>query len=207
VATYPLNPGDIVEGSIRGAVLGQVVMTVLHYQATLAAPIADGIAALTTAETAFSVGAGSPLVKYRGCTATNYASQFVRFQVVYPTRRPYFQVARNAAGTFAPDCEAPNLSAFLNLQALNAGRGRHGGIHFPAPSSGGYTAGNVAGALGVAIRDFVTAWSPGLNISAGNDLIPIIWSRVKPTTPSAIIGTSIQQTIRTMHRRTVGLGI
>lgn len=204
---YSLNVGDIVEVTYRGTLFGQVVMIVLHYRYTGAAPIANGQGALQVLLTDLQ-GAGQLRDALLGCMCPEANIGVQRAQVVYPTRQVYLDNNVGIAGTNAGACTTPNVSGVIIKRPDQAGRGRAGSVHVPGTPAasqvgGAWNAGYMAtlGNLGDLLND-------QYDFSAGmNDATPVIWSRVRPTTPSVVIGHTVNPYVRTMHRRTPLLGI
>jgi hypothetical protein len=207
MATYPLNPGDIVELSMRFTLFNQRLLTVLHFQANLGAPIADGIAALNTAAAQW-VGVGGANTQFLGLITGETTEDAVRMQVVYPVRRPYNETPVGNAGLYIGTCTAPNVAVVCTAVSLTAGRGKNGSFHVGGVPTAAYSGGLVTGPYINLVKTFASRSMDPLGVGgAGNNLNRVIWSKAKPTAASQILSNIVQGTIRVMRRRTVGVGI
>lgn len=146
-----------------------------------------------------------------GCLPNNYVTEFVRLQPVYPTRLRAVDFTWTSTGLYSQAAGTSNLASSIERYSkLNRRRGV-GRVQVPTPSgvfANGIlsTAGYITAltALSVAMRSDLTTSDPG---TIGTWL-PVIHntSAAQPLT-SYVDGTSVKTTVRTMHRRTVGLGI
>jgi len=206
---YSIPVGSIVEVSYRSLIFQQQMMTILHYRYDNTVPIIDGDGAMADLVTALD-GVSTITDNYLALLAPQLSLKELRCQVVYPTRQYYHSDARSSNGTWSTGpCTAQNVSAVLVKQSSHAGRGRSGTIHLPAVPDNAYA----AGAMGVsgyaaAAATFATALQIPILIAGGpGQWTPVIWSPRKPTSPSEIVGMRLNPWVRTMRRRTVGLGI
>jgi hypothetical protein len=204
---YPLNVNDVVEVTFKGTLFEQIVMSVFHYKYIGTVPIANGPGALLTFLTNLSA-AGELKDTYVACCGPEYTMTEQRAQIVYPTRQVYLSAAVNFPGTNAGACTAPNVSAVVLKSPDQAGHGRTGSLHVPGVPATGYAGGELTNAYALTMANLATkvAKQTFAVVNAG-DMQALIWSHRKPTTPSVIQGARVNPYVRTMHRRTVGLGI
>lgn len=206
---YPTSPGDILEVTARATLFGQTVLFTSHYRFDNTSPAADGPFTVTTALNEWNAVAGQ-LGFLESLQTPDITYNEIKAQIVYPTRRPYISQAPAAvAGTRAGDCKQPNDALFINKQSAVAARGRHGGWHVGAPPAADIAGGFFTPAyINAANTAAIVLAGPLAALLVGDHLwTPVIWSPQQPTTPSVILAARAQETVRTMHRRTVGLGI
>lgn len=210
MALYPTSPGDVMELTCKAILFNQVILLTAHYQYTAATPAADGPFTINTALNQFTGGAGAQLGFVRGLQTADIAYTEARGQIVFPTRRPYvLKDLTGLVGTNGGTCKNSTDALFINKQSAIAKRGGHGGWHIAAVPVEQMASGvflpaflNTADLAGIALTVALPA------LLAGDGLWQArIWSPTPPATPSAIISTKAEREVRTMHRRTVGLGI
>jgi hypothetical protein len=131
-----------------------------------------------------------------------------RAQVVYPGRQYYHSNGVNIAGTFAGTCVTANVAGVIVKRPSHAGRGRTGAVHLAGMDATTMSAGTI-GLLQLAAMNTLATQLRVIQAPGGvlGSFEPVIWSRRLPGTPSAIVTTFIDPEVRTMHRRTLGLGI
>lgn len=203
-----LATGDVVLVSLRGTLFGQRTMNVLRYVVTVPSTGASITQDLTDIADAFANTATAtlPLNKLLPMQGASQTYDTVRAQRVYPARTVYAYSSVAATGTNASDCKTPNIAVSLTKRTLLAGRHGIGRMQIPAVPDAEITAGIVSNAL-------IT-----LGVDLGNQLIGEkvigsnglkIWACTAANVSaldSKVSSTQVQDTVRTMHRRTVRVG-
>lgn len=128
-------------------------------------------------------------------------------QVVYPVRGPLVEKFVNRPGTAAGVAAPQNVTLSLTKKVDAAGRGYNGriqlmGLPMTGITDGLWNAGQIA---------LVTAFASILlepldNFNDGDRFYPVTFNR-KTGTTNNVRDFEVQEEVRTMHRRTVGLGI
>lgn len=208
----PIAIGDIVVLTIFSTWNSQRYLNVLHYQCKnlpmdthYALCMNDLIAAVQ------SDAVTSIVPKLALCMGVDASITEVRAQRVYPTRDYYISDNTVIQGGGVDQCTAGNLSAVITKQSTHVGRGRSGSFHVPAIPESAYASGFITAnylqlleplAENIDVTQVSGAggndvWGPGMfnpNLGALANWSDI--ARVK-----------IQDTVRVMRRRTVGVGI
>lgn len=204
---YLINSGAVLQVALIGKHENQQVMTVLHYRASCAEPIADGAAAANAAFSLMNVN-GEIVDKWRECLSAQVVGLRAQVQWVAPTR--YAFIPREIApgeGEVPGDAYPVNMSIAITRRTEFAGRGEVGTIHMPgvpmdfvingALQIGGETLYNGFGVKALKVYDDT------LN---GIEYYPIHWKRSAPADAKQLVSYSIKPETRVMRRRTVGLG-
>lgn len=209
----PVNVGDIFQFRMLGQVNNQSTISVFNYRvssvvgAPLPGPIADAINALQILP-AGAAGAALP------CLPSNWSGGGVECQRIYP--KALRSVVRSDVwapnGTNASVANTSNVSQVITRRTDNSGRDQVSDLHLPAPTA---TAAIVNGFLSAAQQALLATYAPvlytSISVLAGAATFdPVIYHKVVAEgQPNYDIVTSfkVQQTVRTMRRRTVGLGI
>lgn len=207
----PVAAGDIIQVIIKGEANGQTLLNVLYYKAksgypedTYAEAMEELWAAIVVDDITSITDAMVPLM------GNNTGINWVQCQRVYPTRDYYYRGAADLQGTHADDCDAPNVSAVITKRSERSGRGRSGSFHLGGIANTTYALGKItpaAQSLLVTLAAGIelvqqettdgTGYEPGMfnpELGAG-----LNWSPIADTT--------VQETLRVMRRRTVGVGI
>lgn len=201
---------DVVEVSFRGTLYGQRILTVLHY-AVVTATAGSTIDQLQTIAASLNASTGSqdPVGKMLALQSNDYTLDAIRTQVVSPQRSIYVQVANGNSGLVGDIAATPNIALSITKRGFEGGRKSIGRLQLAGVpsiniSQGKWDVVGLAGALG----DFVTAlknsFTPaGLAVT----ITPVIFN---PTAPAphyqAIWSWTVNDEVRTMHRRTLFLG-
>lgn len=204
---YPINLGDIISYTIEGRSYGQQVMSVLHYVADGAITSPDGQAVLTAALAILAAPDGL-LDNWKKCVGNNLTNIQTRIQKIAPVRYRYVTyVPAATVGTAATPSVAGNLSAAITKRAELATKHGLGTLHMPAVPSGFITTGELNGLAVGTYADLQSSVEQEVaGIPGGLILVPVIFNRAAPLTSPQITQTQLQFSLRTMHRRTVGVG-
>jgi hypothetical protein len=203
---YAVPDGGIVQVIFEGFILNQQMLTVLHYQLENPGGVADGGLALDALKVQL-VGAGSLHEKYLLAISQNYSQGRIRLQWILPDRFAYREyIPPNTEGQAPTDTISPNAAVAINKKSDLAGVHGHGVTHMPGVPMDSVSAGkvNVAGLLLYA--DVGTKMKADLVTLGSGTYHPIIFNRKTPGEISKITSFTVDDKIRTMHRRTVGLG-
>lgn len=204
-----LPANAVVAVTYKGTLCGQTTLNTVHYRVSNPSTIpvvADEMDELANRFTA--VGALDILTAYRGCLPDNMTVNYVRLQPVYPVR--YRAVQKNIGLPGLADSSfVSNLQASITWVTELAGRNQTGGIRIPqGPNNvdNGKWLGawqNVLMLLGESLSSLVNAGQ------GGGSYLPVIYHRSVNAFPKYQDVTSfiVQDTVRVIRRRTVGLGI
>jgi len=201
---------DIIQISIRGGLFSQRILTVLHYRITVAGSGStdDNIQNIATD---FAGGATAQQVmdNYMAAVAAQLVITEVRAQRVYPVRTVYKPVAVSRSGSQANDCTLSDIA--MSIAKRTNRPGRHGigrwqvaGLPFDAYVAGQLTDAYRTGAGSDLAQAMLVPWTTvtGTAIS----LTPTLYNPDVTPHFSDLVSASPEDTVRTMHRRTVRVG-
>lgn len=206
-----LAVNDIIQVSFDGDLLGQRILSVLHYAVQSLGTSTNELANLTDlADTIETGGAGVPIAdKYLDAAAQNYTLQRIRTQRVSPARTIYVEAVRADTGTIATDADLSNVAASLFKRTGTPGRMGIGRLQFaPIPKTK-----LVHGVLDstyktTELKDLADSMVLGITGAAfGTVYVPCLYN---PTAAglkfSQLFEVIVEDTTRTMHRRTLRVG-
>lgn len=210
-AVNPLPANAIINFQLFGTLNGQRIITLFQYQNTNSV---DPTTEYTDYLDAFRAEVNVALNlndRFLACMPSNYVEDFERTQPVYPSRLRFVDNFSAGGGSWASAASTSNLACSIERFSLRNGRRGIGRIQLPLPD-GVYLGGKVTDhpywtvltALASQMKVTVVTTGPGV---AAN-WIPVIHNlgNAQPLT-SDVNGAYFKDEVRTMHRRTVGLGI
>jgi hypothetical protein len=209
MAAYPLNPLDLIETVDWATYSGQTILTTCHWQCS--GPVAaDGPAALQEFLAKLTAPAGL-YNKMRQCQVTTLTTQRTTAQKVYPSRWAPEVSTANPNGQIAGADSPVNAAVSIDRKPAESGKGFVGRIQLAGWDYTGFTNGKFVTPVGqvAAYAAFITALKTAVTLTAGTVLTPVLINlRKSPVTVRLIVSAvAAPNTVRTMHRRTVGLGI
>jgi len=206
--SYTVSNGAILEVSIKGTYKTQRFLSLFHYRYERPSGEVDGRVLINTINPLINDAALGKLVKeYTLTLHTDAALEEVVYQWLWPTRRP--RVTKTPAvlsGNVAGDPAPPNIAMALTKRGDAAGRHGVGTLHMPALSLVNIDGGEFTLLGQDSYGQMLTKLAEVINIEFGENLIPVILNRGDPANSPQILDTFSHKQVRTMHRRTVGLG-
>lgn len=212
MATFPINPADIVQFTVFQDYQNSRLLNIWHYQVTADTPVqSDGAAVMTNMINEFETlfyGAGGAIP---ALTHSTLAYRQIRGQVVFPTRRFYVPKLLNYSGSGGAALTPLPSDTQLRVTLRNAtpGRGVNGGKSF-----GGLTTSDMTGAVwNVGAR---SVWQSNVADHVVDELSnppetwhlqPVVWNARDPLTPGEIAVGIVQEEVRVMRRRQFRIGI
>jgi len=150
---------------------------------------------------------------FRGACPENYTHQQTWIQAIKPDRIMKRIVNVNLDGTFASTAATANLAAVIERRAEIADRKSVSTLHVPLPEPVDVGVSGIITVAAYKTRLETLATEMLQNITSGGGaptvLKPVVFNP-KPAAPPGnrfVIQTTVQDTVRVMRRRTVGLGI
>lgn len=202
---------DIYSVQLRGDLLGQQIITSLHYATTVVgtAP-SEGAYLADLADTIEASGALVPLVdKYIAGAAQNYTLQTIRTQRVYPTRTVYVEAISATPGGIVEDANTSNIAASILKKTLLFGREGIGRMQYaPVPPSKMLHGEVTAAYASTELLDIANAMIMGITTTAfASTLVPCLYTPNQPPPKFAqLFSAQVKLSLRTMHRRTLRVG-
>lgn len=211
-----LFAGDIVQISLRGRIFGQRILLTRFYKVTVpsdaALTVEQELAGLLAGINATIPAGGNELVsKYLTVMPNNYSLETIRAQLVWPNRSVLVEQIADQTGQSLGAATVSNTAVVITMRTAKAGRNQVSNVHIGPVDNEVYSAGFVTGPakpsynlLGVRLAIPLTSQNIG-----GCTTVPVIYhaGQELPQLISDDIRTHVlQDTIRVMRRRTVGLG-
>jgi hypothetical protein len=201
--------GEVVQVVLKQSMFNNVLMNVFHYQCDIAATIGtyedcmQGI--LNSMYQAVPAAIG---LKMLAMQSNQLLHTEARAQVIAPTRRVAVIQTPNLPGTQNGSCDAGNVALSITKRTALAGRKYIGKCQVGGIQKAWFVNGEFHGAAITAADDVAAAILAG--VTAGVTLghfIPVLFHKATPAQPTPITSTQVQHSLRTMHRRTLSLGI
>lgn len=207
----PIAAGDVVQVIIESQVLQQTMLNVLYYRAKAGVPGTEYFIILDELNTAIAESQNAGIVPYMiPMMGPNAEVVRIQSQRVYPTRDLYLRTPVGVVGTQNDDCDASNLAAVIVKRGERTGRGKSGTFHLGGLPMTSYALGRMTAGS----RTLLTALADKLNdpqLSAGGEslFVPGMFNPTMgaPNNFNEIVACDVQDTVRVMRRRTVGVGI
>lgn len=209
---FTIEPSSIVEVTFWFTYQSSICMNVFHYVTNNTIVKTNGVAIVTEIGDYAKQQIWNSIIPgtyLKNITSPNCTLNFVRAQKVAGDRKWYIDEIVNEAGTYSIGQDLPSdVQWCLSLQATRVGRGRTGSKHFTGMMSGMYANAYLAATFISLAQLVAVKVQQDLNPpSLGASCTPIIWNSKHPTTFSYIHGAVVQNQVRVMRRRQVGLGI
>lgn len=202
-----LETGDILQCSFRGTLFGQRVLNVLHYRVYADSTTGNYVTACAGVGAALYSGVITPGLTMARAQAPEYNLDVIRVQKVNGARGRYVDTVINQPGLNAGSCTASNVAATITKRTDNGTRRGLGSLHLPGIPDTGYANGSLTAPYKLLI-DAISACllNPFVVTLETTGLTPVLWSNRSPTVYLPLTSTVTQTTLRTMRRRTVGVG-
>jgi len=203
---------DVLQVTYNWTVFAQRLMTVLHYRfETVPAGSPEKVAVLAALASKFSEGTMPMTAAFLQATPNNITLLDVQVQQVKPVRTIYQRGVNSNAGTFASAAQTANLCASIEKQSIKVGRDGVGRIQWPPLTPDTLLNGFVDSDY----RDTQLETLSAELASAQVLIAPFGYPcTLRPCLPAGgadhdydLWDCFPEATARTMHRRTVGLGI
>lgn len=201
---------DVLEYTMFGTLYGQQILNVFHYRYSGANVPAGEYEAELDALSDEITGTLWPALGggLQSLVTIDYKLVRVRLQPVWPTRRYYIDNVLNQEGTAVGAAAPANMAQAITLKTDRAVKGGQGRKHISGRPIGTISMGEWTAAGTLAVQ----TWAPAImdpvdGTAPDRVLTPTVWSPRIPTSVTRILSVETSQQMRTMHRRTVGLGI
>ena len=207
-----LNAADILDVTIHGTLFGQQIITKFYYEVLNPSTAADTVTACTTFAGGWKAGAVSPFLAFLNCCPPEYNADVVSVQRIAPVRNRAGINNVNLPGTDGNSTNSTNQASVVTKATILSGRAQIGSWHIPGLAPANMLSGNVTNAFLALMSTF---GSKCLNVfydltDGTTSARPCMYHRRKPPlAPVPTLGLYVtipQRTVRTMRRRTIGIG-
>jgi hypothetical protein len=206
-----LSIDDILEITFRGSLFGQTILNVTHYvvNVTGAGNTLDQLQEIAT-DIGNDTVTSPILIDWRPAVTNQFTFDEVRVQRVYPARTIYMRSLPNVQGQYVGTCPSANIAASIQKRGVNSGRTSNGRIQIAGVPREGMVDGeiDIAG-YGVLLAQLRDKLALGQTTTLTPiTIVPVIFNPNLPNPKYQLISSwLVQTTLRTMHRRTLRLGI
>ena len=209
----PVNQGDLIQLTFVSRWQAQVIMLTTHYKCRTppSSSQSTGVTLNGIIDYVDPAGANSLGDVYLKCLPENVTMREIWAQKIYPARGVKRSKATSYTGLWpTADATTGNIDAVITLRTDKAGRSQVGNKHIGPLGSDAYTNGLVSASLQLAMETLGEGLVNALNTPSNGQYDPCIYHRngdgaaAKSDLVSSYV---IQTTVRTIRRRTVGLGI
>lgn len=201
--------GSIISVQNDARLFSQQVLLTLHYRIeTVFGGDWDLYPTLSALDGIFN-SAGGLWETYAAAQSNNVTYSGLIYQMIWETR--YLKTTISPAtttGSVASPCETPNIAAGITLQGELTGRTNRGTKHIGGLPTSFVSAGTLtAGAL-TAMNDLRDKMIETIDINGDASVlaVPVVYHRAAPISSVVIVAGVAHSQVRTMRRRTVGLG-
>lgn len=209
MATPRLIEGDILQVVHVMTVDEQTCMNVLHYKviAPDTTPDRSYFQEMDDILAALDAGPNTVTGGWLKLATDDCTSRFIQAQRVHPNRSPYVREIVGQEG-LEPGPSAPSIVALSGTKRSDTvGRGRSGHMQLAGLPASSMENGRWTIAQLTLAQNYFDDLSQDLNYGAGGIIRPGIFDSKPPTEFAELIGFEAKDELRSMHRRTVGLGI
>jgi len=197
--------------SFAGRHSGQRVLNTFWYYVSVApGTLTTQLAAFTALDAVISAGTNlSP--KFIGAMPDNYVLEERWYQVIQPIRYVKYAFVANLPGTVGYEAFTPNTAASITRRSELGNRRAVGHLQVIAPTGGDpntYNDGIIESAGTYKTALAALALQMIQNVTAGGYTFrPVVGPGLDGSGNARyLVGATVQDTVRTMHRRTVRLG-
>lgn len=205
----PLPLGAVIEGVIRGELTGQTILNVFHYRVDNQSTIDNIVDEVDQfLDDWAAIGDGSFMENFMDCQVSNYTQREISAQAIYPVRYVKRSVTTATVGDRG-NAGSANLAAVITKRTNLSGRSKVGAVHIAGLTGADFNGGLIQPGFKADLLTFGANIVAPVTASAGGGIYnPCIYHRniANPKT-DLITGVVVQDTVRVMRRRTVGLGI
>lgn len=199
-------PGDVILTSFNGLWHGQKVLSTFYWGINTVTG-APSNAAFIAALDAQLLSGGNLVLKFLPCAPPQYTLVERWHQFVAPLRTQKVIVTSGLAGTGATASTTANVANVITRRGDLANKHNVGSLHVPASNANvGYANGLIGAAQQALLQTLATQMLAPVVMAGVGSVLPILWFKPSILNATPITSTTVQQTIRVMRRRTVGVG-
>lgn len=202
-----INVNDLIRVTYFNRMFGQRLLTVLHMRVVTAPSGSADIVSLTNLADRLADPAQPWVAAWRNIVTSDVTFDEVRCQKVFPTRTIYGKSATGFNGTESGNAITANTALSVEKRSAVAGRRGIGRVQLAGSRIVDMVTGSFdptyLGAVQVAAQNLIALQSVPLDGGV------YAWCLPNPTpltSANDIVDVQAKDTVRTMHRRTVGLG-
>lgn len=203
-----LDQGDSVLVTVNGRLNEQRTMNTFWYRVTQITDAPDEAIAFAALFLQMT-GAGGLLEDYLACVPTNWTAEAVWFQSITPIRQRKVSFPWDAIGGGPSSALTANVQGSITRVGDAARREAIGGVRIPIGTGvGSITNGRLVAGQKAAMQDLADSMAQVIATFAPNvEYTPIVGKPNAAGNYWNVVDATVQDTVRVLRRRTVGLGI
>lgn len=203
---YEVSNNAVMQLQFEGRHEGQQVMTVMTYRLQETVAI-DGPGVFGEVMLNIDGGATDLYNRWVSAISEDVVEISIAMQWIEPVRYAY-QLFFGAftEGQLDNPTMPPNMAQTVTRRSLNTGRSTISNLKLPGVPRAEVVGGFLTPAQVVRLDAFAQASKQEIPLSTGGKLIPTTFHRSAPSLGEILTLAHAHNTVRTMHRRTVGLG-
>lgn len=202
---YSITSGAVLAITAESRLLEQQMVTTFHYR-MFGSTITDGREAAIAAMVELN-GGDKLWDKYAAACPTNVLGIKWYAQWITPTRYAFIESTRVAEnGQVVGSATTANVCGVFVRRGEMADRKNNSVTHVPGLVPADIVAGKVGAAQLARMDELAGAAVVEIVLVGGQELLPCAFNRLVPASSRHMIEYEVQDTIRTMHRRTLRLG-
>jgi hypothetical protein len=205
----PLPDVSTINVQMFGTCEGQRIINLFQYELTSIPNPGIDYSNYLNGLSAAIIAPGGLFDSFMGASANNYELDFIRLQPVYPQRLRFIDYPQSAFGTSGSNATTANIAASIERFSRTGKRRGIGRVQIVVPA-GVFDGGVIVNGAYLTKLGTLAAVIP-LQLNSTSPLLttqPVLRNTANPQPLSEPVeGTALKTTVRTMHRRTVGLGI
>lgn len=204
---YEIGTNAVLQIQFEGRHAGQQVMNVMTYVYDGEETTEDGPLVIDEIDGLINP-AGKLFDCWLQCLSSDVAPCLRFYQWIHPIRYAYVTkgAGDNAQGGGDAPSLPPNCSQVVTRQTNFAGREEVSTLKLPGVPMGAVVDGFILDPQMTLLNQFVIESCKVITLSSGSKMVPIPWNRTNPGTANQLRTGYAHNTVRTMHRRSVGLG-
>lgn len=207
-----LQVGDILLVNCVGSLFAQTIINTSHYVVGVSASVGSTNDQVAHLANVIGNGLGGNLFKNKLLLAApeEYSLIDVVAQRIWPTRTYAFKYGVGEGGQFGQHCTTPNVAASLGRLSDSATRDGQGRWQFAGVPASSIDMGTIVGAWKI---NELTDFAQQLMLPVQGTTYAVNWRpclytpKNLPDRYRTITSVRVMDTLRTMHRRTVQVGI
>lgn len=205
----PVAANHVMRVTYNQSLFGQRLMSVFHFVCKTSPAGGTSYAqAVQNFADRLADNAIAPLDDWLAAVAPELTFLDVRVQRVWPQRDVYFNTPIALEGTFATGCNMSIHAASVTKKTLffgpaGVGRTQVGGIPDAVIEDGSLSA-----SYRLQLKTAFEGFLGDITVAAdGGKYRSMVWHGFEPSEEDEVFDVFVQDSVRTMHRRTLGLGI
>jgi len=204
---YDITTNSCLQIQFEGRHAGQQVMNIMTYVYDGGATTEDGPLVIDEID-GIITPVGKLWATWLDCLSDDLTNAVRAYQWIHPIRYAYVLKGDDVVteGNVAGDALPPNCSQAVTRRTNFAGREETSTLKLPAVPADMVANGFILDAHLITLNLFGAESCKEIPLGSGSKMVPIPWNKTSPGSANQLRTSYAHNTVRTMRRRTVGLG-